>query len=534
LLSVVEPKLPPVNILFSSGGKFYALLPNTEEAVKGLQGLQNKVEGWLHNRLNAEVVLNIAYIKKSDEDLQEFGKVMFELSNELRKKKLCTFSSVLKESGWKVDRFLLKGYGEGERPCRSCEKLPAKEQEENEREICVFCKQDRDVGGELVKEETRFINILRGKEEQLKAGWKLWDDLVVEVADRPRGEFSFAMRFIEEENEETPVLLRRIANYVPRGGKGVLDFEDISDASEGRKAVAYLKADVDHLGKIFAFGLPQGNRSMSRIATLSRMLDLFFCGWIQQMLSGEIDNKEGDEEYKNIYTVFSGGDDLLLVGPWNDIINFIIKLNEKFRLYTCKNPAITLSGGVVLAHPKTPVSFMAEEAEEALEMSKNGGRNRVTLFGETLEWDKAENAIDKGEELAKWIENGSVSHGFVYNLLTYAQLYKGYYLSERESEKVQRINTRVWDEIKKDEKLKKQFGKIGILQTECLKWLPLMTYDIARNLPASDEPKKKEVHDWAEQLKCNMENEEIEPSEILVMVNYALNRTRGERGSEEE
>ena len=44
----------------------------------------------------------------------------------------------------------------------------------------------------------------------------------------------------------------------------------------GVAALGILKADVDELGSLMAWGLPQQSLTLSRLATLSRQLDFFF------------------------------------------------------------------------------------------------------------------------------------------------------------------------------------------------------------------------------------------------------------------
>ena len=45
----------------------------------------------------------------------------------------------------------------------------------------------------------------------------------------------------------------------------------------------------------------------------------FYCDDDILNVSKELKNSE---EFKDIYTVFAGGDDLFLIGPWNKIVDF--------------------------------------------------------------------------------------------------------------------------------------------------------------------------------------------------------------------
>ena len=81
----------------------------------------------------------------------------------------------------------------------------------------------------------------------------------------------------------------------------------------GLDALGILKADVDNLGLIMGWGLKGDRFTLSRLATLSRQLDLFFSCFLPDLIASK-------SEFQNIYTVFAGGDDLFLIGPWNRIM----------------------------------------------------------------------------------------------------------------------------------------------------------------------------------------------------------------------
>ena len=102
-------------------------------------------------------------------------------------------------------------------------------------------------------------------------------------------------------------------------GREVMDFADIADKAEGKHNLAMLKADVDNLGYIFSSGM--GKRiSLSRYAALSRMQNFYFSASINYSLK---------MKYRNLYVVFSGGDDLCLIGPWNEVLDYVAELQDE-------------------------------------------------------------------------------------------------------------------------------------------------------------------------------------------------------------
>ena len=110
-------------------------------------------------------------------------------------------------------------------------------------------------------------------------------------------------------------------------------FEEFAREAEGISRIGVLRADVDNLGQAIVSGFrnaKNGDRYMtlSRTATLSRQLSLFFKYYIRFILeNGEysLEGKNGGK--KRLATiVYSGGDDVFIVGAWNDIIELSVDL----------------------------------------------------------------------------------------------------------------------------------------------------------------------------------------------------------------
>lgn len=77
--------------------------------------------------------------------------------------------------------------------------------------------------------------------------------------------------------------LKFVGNTVPIKEGSVASFNDIGTMAEGEDKIAVLKMDIDNLGTIFSTGLEDRNKSISRVSTLSRMIDIFFCGYINKI-----------------------------------------------------------------------------------------------------------------------------------------------------------------------------------------------------------------------------------------------------------
>jgi len=238
-----------------------------------------------------------------------------------------------------------------------------------------------------------------------------------------------------------------------------MTFENIAEKAQGEHLLGFLKADVDRLGELFVFGLKRELNSIdtiSRQATLSRLLDMFFTGWLEHLLSSQ---------YKDCYTVFSGGDDLFFVGPWDKIIALAERIQADFTEFT-GNPHITISAGIAITKPDYPIARAAELVEGAIGNSKDNGRNSITLLETTLKWPEWEPVKKEWDLLRPLMSNAAkVPSAFLYNMLAFADMWRKY-----------------------------DNGKGDIMG---LRYHPLLTYNARRNLSPRDNP---ELIQWVERI----------------------------------
>jgi len=59
---------------------------------------------------------------------------------------------------------------------------------------------------------------------------------------------------------------------------------------------------------------------------------------------------------------------------------------------------------------------MAKEAEHALEDAKHSGRDRLTLFGETVTWAHSDKLSEIGDSLEQWFAKGLINKSMLYRL----------------------------------------------------------------------------------------------------------------------
>jgi CRISPR-associated protein Csm1 len=249
-----------------------------------------------------------------------------------------------------------------------------------------------------------------------------------------------------------PASFRYLAIYVTRVEAGdPKPFDKIA----GNGLLGVVKADVDNLGLVFREGLrrdqPQvGLDTASRVAALSRQMDWFFSGWMEWLIS---------TNFSDCYTVYSGGDDLLLVGPRKRILELAEKIRSSFDLYT-QNTDITLSAGIAVVKPKLPLAHTANQAERALNKAKISGRNSLSILGDVLPWAEYDSIRDE----IKGLSEIQTTSSFLYHLLYCGDL---------------------WRRYARDNDL------LG------LRYHPLLAYQMARNI---DPKKQAKLYKWARRL----------------------------------
>lgn len=178
---------------------------------------------------------------------------------------------------------------------------------------------------------------------------------------------------------------RFIGNVTPIEGRSIKDFEGMAEDAEGIERIGVLRMDVDDLGRIFAEGLRE-KATLSRVSSLSTLLSIFFDGHLNNICSRE-------KYTNNIYIIYSGGDDLFIVGSWNLIPELAADIRRDFAEFVGRNPNLTISAGISIFERKYPLYRAAEEAHEGLERAKGYKRagkekDAISLLSRELSWNE--------------------------------------------------------------------------------------------------------------------------------------------------
>jgi CRISPR-associated protein Csm1 len=126
--------------------------------------------------------------------------------------------------------------------------------------------------------------------------------------------------------------------------------------------------------------------------------------------------------YPLIYSVYAGGDDLFLLGPWNVILEFALDLAPLYRAYT-QHPGFTLSGGFATMRPHLPIPQLSqlvkslEEDAKVANKADEARRGHLALFGQAVPWDSLLEVRRWAEGLQRDLEGRRVSKAQVYRWL---------------------------------------------------------------------------------------------------------------------
>ncbi len=206
-------------------------------------------------------------------------------------------------------------------------------------------------------------------------------------------------------------------NHLARDDRRLDTGEDLLGGRKrwiGTEALMTLKGDVDNLGLIFQQGL--NHPTFARMAALSRQMNAFFAVYLPWLCA---------RDYPNTYTVFAGGDDFFLIGPWHSTIRLAQCMKNEFHRYVAENAEIHFSAGLSMTKPGLPIRQLVTLADEALEAAKSynpakqarASKNAVRCFGETVSWADLDRLMEREVALRSAAHDYALSTRYVYGLL---------------------------------------------------------------------------------------------------------------------
>lgn len=491
--------LPSVSQVMNAAGKFLIVAPHTPQVIAALHELRGEFDRWFLQHTFGLAGMGLAWqaascndflVRDKADSTNGFAALRTRLVEQLDRAKHARFD--LCGSGAHV--FAAADYRHG--PCAYNGRLPADRTAQDgrpgDKPSCALSRDQIAIGTALVQRFERLLVVRETGTDVLHDGARLQRlelslfgyRLAFTAEEEASGRFGdlaaggllrrcfdFSLPGADDADGTAPLwhgyARRFISGYVPRAGGreraqrdryvGVAldDFPDVGEllpfdllASEDRRgteddtgwqgvaALGVLKGDIDNLGELFRVGLQQP--TFAKHAALSRQVNSFFSIYLPWLLA---------REYPKVYTVFAGGDDFFLIGPWRTVQKLAARLRGEFHRYVAENAALHFSAGIATQKPGAPVHVLAELAEEALEQAKKHvepataktpahAKNAVTCFGQTVAWSRwpqLDGALQRLDDLRR---EANLSAGYVYSLLQFIDL--------REQEAAGRPEAAMW------------------------------------------------------------------------------------------
>lgn len=473
--------LPPTSQIVNAAGKFQIIAPHTGDTIEKLKKMRKDLDEWFLRHTFGQSGIGIAWTPAACNDFQEgsrqdspYRRLVKRLFEELEDAKLQRFGLCDETAPAPAFDSYLESVGE-HGLCAADGRSPADGgalDGDIETKVSRLARDQIMIGDLLVKERRNRLLVSRqalqgdnvdtldtdifglhvgltGDEEasgrfgnDAASGnlLRVWDFSLPEDHEAPlfhgyarREVNAWAPRFSEEDVEDKSRYegAGLDASELPEAGN-LKTFKALAcEARERRRpaagtddpgewtgvsALMTLKGDVDNLGAIFQRGLEAP--SLSRMAALSRQMNAFFAVHLPYLC------RTG---FRNTYTVFAGGDDFFLIGPWTQQMALAARLRADFHHYVSGNAGIGFSAGLAMTKPALPVRQIEAMAEHSLEKAKAFGRetggarkNAVSCFDRTIDWSGFRELLEARKRLEGLAQH--MSHGYVYGLLNLVEL----------------------------------------------------------------------------------------------------------------
>ena len=438
-----ELNLFQANVIYNSGGGFYLLAPNTANVKTKLESAIKTIEKQLFKSHGTALYVAIdsvplSYNALMHKDGENLGTVWGNLFMKRDKKKQTKFASLIQQD---YDAFFTPSMmgGESKRDTITGEELQPDEVAKKMESMYLkeLTAQQIEIGQKL--RETNLVVVKEGEPLSYWANRK-------HIAP---GNLGFTYYFLDSDAElqemkeklsasadEVSVItmngklgncdflhslngINNIYSLEFYGGneidqKNKRTFEEMCE-NKNLSRLGVLRMDVDNLGLIFQQGIPSERATLSRYAALSRSFDYFFSGYLNTIWR--------EVAPDNSFIIYSGGDDVFIVGSWDVTICLAERIRKDFAEYTCNNPSFTLSGGIAILSPKYPIMKGAEESAQEESAAKNHSclqhsKNAISFMDMPLNWE-LEYPVVKSlkDELYNLMEKNDLPKSFLSKLM---------------------------------------------------------------------------------------------------------------------
>lgn len=411
--------LSRANLIYSGGGHCYILLANTENSKRILQDYNAGLNKWLMEQFATDLYVADGYAECSTNNLKNipdgsYSQIFKTIGNSISEKKSRRYTAqdIIGFNTQKQDDYT--------RECTVCRRIG----KVNGEGVCPLCSAMEKFSKNILYDEF-FTVSLKGGEDKLPLPdrYYLSSDDSESLKDKMKNDDCFVRAYSKNKMYTGKHIATKLWVGSYTSGK---NFGALASEAEGIERIAVLRADVDNLGQTFVSGFENhANKNkyvtLSRTATLSRQLSLFFKLYINDMLKNPQYGIGGRTVKKRNATIcYSGGDDLFIVGSWNEVIELAVEIRRNFERYT--QGTLSLSAGIGIYNASYPISVIATEVADMEDASKKlPEKNAVTIFStDTYKWQEFEDKVlDEKLKVISSFFDTSEDRGknFLYNLL---------------------------------------------------------------------------------------------------------------------
>lgn len=403
-------ELSRANLIYSGGGHGYLIFANTEKTKEIIDKTNYELNQWFIKNFKTALYMANAYTECSADDLmntdnESYSNIFRQLSQQLSEKKSNRYTAEdIKNMNYDFIQ-------DGKRECGICRRADTI----IENDICGICQKLKETSDDILEKDF-FVTLKNDEGLPLPFG----QSIISTTSDKLKNELMNSPDYLRSYSKNKQYTGKNVSTKLWIGNYHTdKEFGELAKKSLGIERIGIVRADVDNLGQAFVCGFDEKYASLSRTATFSRNLSIFFKKHINTLF---------EEKKYNLLIVYSGGDDVFLVGAWSDAVNAAITLSDAFKKFS--QGTLTISAGIGIYDPKYPISAMAYESGTLEDESKKLGKNRVTLFSAnnsnneqyTYTWDELKkDVIEKKKRCIEEYFKNEDKHGknLLYNLLDY-------------------------------------------------------------------------------------------------------------------
>jgi len=380
-------QLSRANLIYSGGGHAWLLLPNTKSAAERIHTFENKANAWLLDTFGTELYMASGGMSCSASMLENkpegsYKDLFRSVSRKVSYNKLHRYTAEqvialngivdADEAGQDVVRIQAKGH-DGTRECRICHRSDHLKEDD----LCTICDGLSRLSKAVLTSEFYAVS-----SEPRDGRLPVFQDQYLvpigkEALRKMIAEDKYYIRAYSKNKMYTGQSYATklwVADYSSAQTLG-----ELVDESSGIRRLGVIRADVDNLGTAFVSGFPEEYQTLSRSASFSRMLSLFFKKNVNDILRNPKFYLGDGGDKRNCTVIYAGGDDLFIIGAWKDIIEFSVDLQEKLAAFS--ENTLKISAGIGIYDEKYPISYIATKSGDLESQSKHlDGKNAVTLF----------------------------------------------------------------------------------------------------------------------------------------------------------